>query len=203
MRRGARPQPDPDAAGFTLLEILVVLTILGVLVVGLTQCLRLGIQFWDREARTVDGVSELDAAARTLRGLIEQLDPGGKGDMPRIAGTSRWLRFTTEMPAAAGALPTRRAEVTVLVDAMHRLLLRWRPSPHTEPFKPVHSVDTVLLSDVDHIDMSYQSPAGGWLPDWDGSSAPLLVRIHIAFAPNDPRRWPDIVAAPVRERGGT
>lgn len=200
-RRGAG---DGGASGFTLLELLVVLVVLGVLMVGLAQGVHLGVQLWDRQQRGLDAVGELDATDRALRRLIEQMDPGGRLEMSDIDGTARTLRFTTRLPDAAGALQTRRAEVMLLVDRLHRLMLRWTPSPHDTPLVPVPPVETVLLSGVDHIEISYKpvAPGSGWLAEWQNSTPPLLVRIHIAFAPADPRTWPDLVAAPMREHGG-
>jgi general secretion pathway protein J len=193
-----------DMTGFTLLELLVVLVVLGFLMVGLAQGLHLGVQFWDRQRQALDGVSELDATDRALRGLIEQMDPGGRIEMADVDGTAQTLRFTTRLPEAAGGLATRRAEVMLLVDRLHRLLLRWTPAPHVVPLVTVRPVETVLLSGVDHIEIGYRSgaPAARWETDWQNPIPPMLVRIHIAFAPADPRIWPDIVAAPVRERGG-
>ena len=195
---------DGGTAGFTLLELLVVLVVLGFLMVGLAQGLHLGLQLWNRQQKALDAVSELDATDRALRGLIEQMDPGGRIEMSDIDGTARTLRFTTRLPEAAGALPTRRAEVMLLVDRLHRLMLRWTPSLHVVPLAPVRPIETVLLSGVDHIEIGYRSgaPAARWETDWQNPIPPLLVRIHIAFAPADPRLWPDIVAAPLRERGG-
>ena len=189
--------------GFTLLEVLVALVILGLLVIGLTQVIRSGIDVWNRQSQSVDAISDMDSVDRVLRNLIEQMDPGGRLDKPEIAGTTHWLRFTTELPATATPMPTRRAEVILLVDDNHRLLLRWRPKPHAELFAPTASVDTVLLSGVDHIDISYLSAAYGWLAVWDGPAQPQLVRIHIGLASRKSGRWPDIVAAPMREWRGT
>jgi hypothetical protein len=92
----------------------------------------------------------------------------------------------------------------LLVDRLHRMLLRWTPAPHVVPLVPVRPVDTVLLNGVDHIEIRYRSgaPAAKWETNWQNPIPPMLVRIHIAFAPADPRVWPDIVAEPVRERGG-
>lgn len=109
--RGARATPralaarDDRTTGFTLLELLVVLVVLGFLMVGLAEGLHLGVQFWDRQRQAMDAVSELDATDRALRRLIEQMDPGGRIEMSDIDGTARTLRFTTQLPDAAGALP--------------------------------------------------------------------------------------------------
>jgi general secretion pathway protein J len=193
-----------DTTGFTLLELLVVLAVLGFLMVGLAQGLHLGLQMWDRQRQALDAVSQLDATDRALRGLIEQMDPGGRMEMSDIDGTTRTLHFTTRLPDAAGALSTRRAEVMLLVDSLHQLLLRWTPSPHVTPVAPVRPAETILLRGVDHIAISYRSdaPAAGWVAVWQDPIPPQLVRIHIAFAPTDPRTWPDIVVAPLRQRGG-
>jgi general secretion pathway protein J len=202
--RGHRMSAGGSTSGFTLLELLVVLAVLGFLMVGLAQGLHLGITLWARQQRGLDAVGELDATDRTLRGLIEQMDPGGRVEMSDIDGTAQTLRFTTQLPEAAGALPARRAEVMLMVDRLHRLLLRWTPSPHVVPLVAVRPVETVLLDGVDHIQISYKPPAPGasWQTDWQNPIPPLLVRIHIAFAPTDPRNWPDLVASPMRARGG-
>ncbi len=193
------------SAGFTLLEVLVVLVVLGLLIVGLGQDTRLVMQAWDRQRRTLDATSEFDATDRVLRGLIEQMDPGGRIETFDIVGTPRMLRFTTLMPQGADGLPTRRVEVMIFVDPRQRLLLRWTPSLHVEPLAPASPVETVLLDGVDNIEIGYKSgaPTARWEDGWRSRNPPLLVRIHIAFAPADPRRWPDLVAAPMRERGGS
>ncbi len=190
--------------GFTLLELLVVLAVLGFLMVGLTQGLHLGIQLWNRQQQALDAVSEFDTTDRALRELIEQMDPGGRLEMSDIDGTARTLHFITRLPEAADALPTRRAEVLLLVDRNHRLMLRWTPSLHATPLVPVVPAETELLRGVDHIEISYRAatPAAGWQADWQNPVPPMLVRIHIAFARTDARIWPDIVASPLRERGG-
>ena len=190
-------------AGFTLLEILVVLVVLGTLIVGLSQGLHWTTQAWNRERRALDAVADLDTTDRTLRSLIQQMEPGRRVDMPDIAGTDHTLRFTSRLPAPRGQ-PEQRCEVTLLVDRERRLLLRWVPNPHVEPLVRVPPVDTALLDGVDHIQISYKPPAVGapWQADWESPVPPMLVRIRIAFAPTDPRHWPDFVAMPMRELSG-
>src|ERR1051326_567357 len=56
--------------GFTLLEMLVALTVLGFLMVGLNEGVRTGLGMWSREARQIGSIAELDSTARILRSLL-------------------------------------------------------------------------------------------------------------------------------------
>jgi general secretion pathway protein J len=90
-------------AGFTLIEILIALTLLGAVLVGLQQGTRLGLVAWDRQTATIHATAELDAVDRTLRALVAQagsargasaaLPPGvpgaSSGASPRAATAPR------------------------------------------------------------------------------------------------------------------
>ncbi len=193
------------AAGFTLLEVLVALVVFGLLMAGLSQGVRVGLRAWSMQARQSARWSDLDAVDRTLRGLIARMDPGGQRRDPLLRGGPHAFAFTTELPQAAAAMGTSRADVALGVDADHRLVLRWRPAEHVVRFAPPPPPRVaVLLDGVAALDLQYWRPpagvqAGAWLRAWSGRRLPALVRLHIAFA--DPaRRWPDIVAAPARVR---
>jgi general secretion pathway protein J len=137
-----------------------------------------------------------------LRRLIEQIEPGGKG-MPDIEGDARTLSFSTELPSAADGAPTQ-VQALLRVDPSHRLILRWSPTRHVQLLGPPPApVDTVLLEGVDHIELAYQLPpprGSGWVTSWKSMIPPRVVRIHIALLRGDVRRWPDILAAPMRDR---
>lgn len=188
-------------SGFTLLEILAVLAGLGILSLGLIQGARFGLQSWNRQRRASDSVAELDATDVALRGLIERMEPGTSPDPPDIAGSRHILSFITKLPTSAAGMPMHRIAATLLADGQGRLILRWAPSPHARQILPVQPVETILLDGVDQLDISYRSsdPASSWQSEWYEPALPSLIRIHLGFAPNDLRRWPDLVAAPLRE----
>jgi len=189
--------------GFTLLEILVALVVLGFLMLGLTQGTRFGVAAWDRQTRTVAARGDFDAVDRALRRLIEQADPGDDTNPPRFAGSPGGLSFATQLPLAAGALPTRRADVELAVDAARRLVLRWTPNLHAARAAGPAPQEAELLRGVDRLELSYLSPpsrGGGWSSSWKGPVLPELVRIRILFAGSDRRHWPDIVAAPLLDQ---
>ncbi len=191
------------AGGFTLLEVLVTLVVLGFLFAGLAQGVQFGLTAWQTQVRTVDRNGDLDAVDRTLRRLVEQADPGVADDPPRLTGTARGVEFFTRLPQSVTTLPSRLASVTLDVDGAHRLVMRWIPAAHAEPLgKPPAPTETVLLGGVDHLDLAYwhAGPKAGWMTAWAEPEIPLLVRIRLVFPKGSGRRWPDIVAAPMRTR---
>jgi len=188
-------------SGFTLLEILIALVVLGALMLALRQGVSVGVAAWNAQERLVAGREDLDAVARALRRLIEHMDPGTELEPVRLAAGPHALSFPTELPVAAVALPTRSIEAALLVNEGHALVLRWTPRLHAVRIEPPPVRETELLRGVDQLDLAYWDPAGAaWRDAWRGTDLPALVRIRIVFLPGDRRRWPDIVAAPARER---
>ncbi len=187
----------PRQAGFTLLEVLVTLVILGFLIAGLSGGVQLGLRAWTSQSRTIEAHDELDAVDRALRNLVTNIEPGDPTHAAGLAGTAHELALATTLPAAVGA---RIAHVTLLVDAGHRLVLRWSP---IEPGRRLDSApppETVeLLTGVASLDISYwTNTESGWRSRWSAIDAPAFVRLRITF--EDARHWPDIVTAPARTR---
>jgi prepilin-type N-terminal cleavage/methylation domain-containing protein len=104
-------------AGFTLLEILVVVVVLGLLLVGLTQGVRAGLTMWEAQSRRIGSTAELDAAARILRGLLNGIAPPSEGvgiasgNPAETRGTATSLVFVGNLPTGLGT--TQRADITL------------------------------------------------------------------------------------------
>jgi len=188
--------------GFTLLELLVALVVLGFILAGLSQGVRYGLRATDTQARTLADRSELDAVDRALRRLIEQMDPGTPRDGAGVRGSVNRLTFVSELPAASG-LATGRVDVALGVDGGRRLVLRSTPRPAGKPFGPAPlPLETELLRDVDHIELAYwpRGPSPQWRNAWSANDLPLMIRLRVVFPPGDRRHWPDIVAGTRLER---
>ena len=112
----------PDA-GFTLLEVLAALVVLGFLMAGLSGGVRLGLRAWDQQERAVAGHGDLDAADRAVRRLIAGIYPGTPTRTSMVDGTAGRLAMVTALPASA---PARMAEVALGLDGQ-RLVMRWTP----------------------------------------------------------------------------
>jgi general secretion pathway protein J len=194
-------------SGFTLLELLVALVVLGLLVVGLTQGVRAGLTMWSAQTRRLSETGELDASARALRRLLTGIPVppaaavSGAGIPAKLDGLQDSLTFVGELPTGLGL--ARRANITLELDR-ERLMLRWTPHRHegtTAP--PPEPIETELIGGVERLELAYWgSPSAdqppGWQAEWAGSTIPTLIRVRLAFTKDDRRRWPDLIAAPQR-----
>jgi general secretion pathway protein J len=191
-----------EQAGFTLLEVLVALAVLGFLMLGLAQGVRFGLGAWDSQARLLGRSGDLDIADRALRRIVTQLVPTDDVRQPGLRGSAETFEAVTELPATA-VLPMRQAVVALGVDRGGRLVLRWTPYLHARRLGPPPAPqESELLRNLARIEIAYWSAATGgrWLPSWTRVELPDLVRIRLVFARGDTRRWPDMIAAPMRER---
>jgi general secretion pathway protein J len=139
---------------------------------------------------------------------MTHIDPGGGRNPLQIEGDAGQLQFVSRLPDAA-ALQTRRAEMVLLVDDHHRLVLRWRPLLHELRFgDPPDPTDTVLLDKVEKLEIAYWAPddgsnqPAGWRDDWNSPYLPFIVRLRLTFPKGDRRRWPTISVAPLLEQPG-
>ena len=188
-------------AGFTLLEVLVGLVVLGFILAGLAGGVRYGLRASDTQARLSAGRGELDAVDRTLRRLIAQADPGTAHSGPVMRGTPSRFSLVSRLPDAVAGFVTKDADVAIVLTPGHALEMRWTPHLHAVRFGAPPAVqEATLLQGVDKMDVSYWS--GTWRSDWTGNGLPVLVRIRLVFPKGDIRHWPDIVAATMRHPAG-
>ena len=165
-------------SGFTLLELLVALVVLGFLMVGLTQGVRTGLAMWGAQTRRLGETGELDAGARVLRTLLSDIQtpqPNRTGAAtPNFEASPDKLTFVGDLPTGFGT--TRRANITL--ELVNRTLScagprvvtssRLRPSPSRS--KPNSST----ASNVSN------SPTGGRLRQANRQAG----RINRAVPPN-------------------
>jgi general secretion pathway protein J len=201
-----RNRAGSSNAGFTLLEVLVALVVVGLLLATLAQGLRVGMYAWAFGQR-ISGTETLEAADLALRELLSRASPGDLLTYDRaFTGTPTSMAFTTTMPDELGVPVPLEADVSILVNDRHHLLLRWVPHHARWLVNPPQPATELLLEDVVRLELAFYQPVpdgrgGRWLSSWSSPDLPRLVRVHLAFAPGDRRHWPDIVAATMRERG--
>jgi prepilin-type N-terminal cleavage/methylation domain-containing protein len=192
-RLGTRPSRRKAEHGFSLLELLVSLVVLGLLLVALMQGVQVGLRAWAVEGRMGASGTDLALVEHTLRVLLSRALPTAQADRAaNLVGDVRMVSFVTTLPAGAAMLPTPEVDATLLVADRHRLEIRWLP--HYRNWivpRPPPSVIT-LLDEIDHLELSYwqsgPGPQGGtgsrsgmtaccrnWCASASSSLAPLPV----------------------------
>jgi len=187
-------------AGFTLLEVLVAVFVMGVLLTLLTQGVQFGLRATQLQAGVRDRKGTIEVVDHALRRMIARADPGFYPEPATLRGTAQAMSFTTELPIF-GDGQMQRADVALSAEA-GRLLLRWTPHRHVEQLGPKPRwQDVVVLDGVQRVELAYRAPgaSSAWSSTWRGDRLPALVRIRLIFADGSGRRWPPLLVAPIRE----
>lgn len=186
--------------GFTLLETLVALTVLGFLVVALAHGTRTGLSLWNAQSRRIAAAAELGTATRVLREILTTIPvrPASLSAPESFGfqGGSDRLQLVGYLPNGLGT--TRLVDMTIRLSA-HRVVVAWTPHRHAAPGAPPPAVETTeLMGGVEDLEFAYWGSAGdapaSWLALWEGPSLPQLIRVRVRFG--DRRSWPDLIAAP-------
>lgn len=206
--RGAHSGQD----GFTLLELLISLTLLGMMLVLLFGGLRLGVRSWDSVQKQVDNLNSVRSVESFLRREMERIYPYRWKVVPgqpyAFVGDRHKVNFVAPLPSriGVGGLYAIAMELEQTSNG-RRLTWRYLPAdPQMTDFSALERVPEMVLvgaelNAVDDIWLSYfgrdtEGAAPHWVDHWDSVAAmPLLIRIQVRFANGS--EWPDFVVAPM------
>jgi len=189
-------------AGLTLLELLVALSLLGMLFVVLQQGLTLGQRVWERATtRQAVRLDAVETAQTLLRERLTRANPvflrTGDGEVT-LVGDARAVTFDAPPPGVFGSGTYLRYTLSVTADNV--LELAWKPDTDRSPAAPL--IRNAVLGGVDRLEIAYFGVGRAdrqprWWSYWRGQPAmPLLVRLRVVFPPGDLRIWPDLLVAP-------
>lgn len=187
-------------AGFTLLEVLVVVAVMGLVLALLAQTVQIGVHAMNAFQGRVRAQVDFEPVEQALRRMVERMDPGIYPQPPLLRGTAASFVFTTELPDAATG-GSMAADIR-LEAAGGQLRVEWAPHGRGVAFaSPPPPRRTVLLDAVARLELAYapKGAAGAWRDRWAAEELPGLVRIHVVPAAGN-ANWPAIVARPLRER---
>ena len=209
--------------GFTLLELLIAMTVLGVLTSLLASGIGFGARVWERERAALERTADLQIAQDLIRRTLGQAWPliasgGGNASGTAFEGSDDALHFVGPAPTQglAGGIYSYGLETRTERHGL-RLVLTWRlRPPEQEPRRQrtsnvapegqakLQAGDEVVLVDrLAGVRFSFFGPdeqgaPARWRDRWEaGGRLPALVRLELTFPRGDPRVWPELTVAPM------
>jgi prepilin-type N-terminal cleavage/methylation domain-containing protein len=170
------------ARGFTLLELLIALAIVGLLLVIAFTGLRVGIVAWTRGEDRAEAHQHVRALAFTMTRALSAAYPyrGAKGEAPEVVmlfnGAEQKLEFVTQAPPLPLQVHIAFTAVSISLESGDDagLVVRERPLPNRDPF----TKGEIVMRDpaVTSVAFKFQNEDGDWVDSWDGQEMKALPR---------------------------
>lgn len=196
--------------GFTLLELLISLTILALFVPILFGGFSFGARVWERteQAQNQQGLVVVRTfLKRQLQSAALPMMSAFYGGLAKtFSGQENELLFVASLPQSAGTLGRGLyvLKIRTSQDGLKSLNVLWRPeftsaenSGHIYEATEVTLIENVKRLSISYFGFSHSSQSDVWSPSWsDGDRLPQLVRIAIDFPLHDKRKWQPLIVAP-------
>jgi general secretion pathway protein J len=206
--RAIPPRRTQSTAGFTLIEILVSLALMGMAAALLLQGLQMAGIVAGRERIRGNALEDIVAAQRIVRGTIERLRPIMRIDtlatIIDLRGNSGVLTFIA--PPLARSAPDALQRFRLMRSATGELALYTASTRKPDIDRSARGLAgwtrISLLQGTASVSISYFGSAINdrrrfWQDRWwDRARPPELVRIRVEFPPGDRRSWPDLIVRP-------
>jgi general secretion pathway protein J len=199
------------AAGFTLLEVLIATSLLGMMMVVLTGSLRIGAASWDAGEERMAEAGRLFTVQNFLRHHIGSALPltgtieGGR-TVFMFRGGINHLEYVAALPPQVHTGGLYRFSLYVSkgeeVRDLRLAIFPYQSGPNMkEVAEPVD--DLVLMENIGSLRLNYwtrgnQQQSPEWLEEWEQNLLPALVRMEIEPAQGEP--WPTLTIAPKIQR---
>lgn len=187
--------------GFTLIEILIGMTLLGIMLALLFGAFRTGISSWEtgeKRAVEIDNILVVQNFLRARLSAAQPLIDDFSDDEAEFSfkGTRESVQFVSTLRANNGL-----TKFLVFFDRPDNDKLKISVKPFFPTFDDTETADEdlVLLEDIDRVELSYYGANSfgedlEWTDRWeDKDSFPRLVKLEIRFKDKAESVWPPMI----------
>lgn len=196
------PHHKPST-GFTLIEVLIAMTLLGIMVVLLFSSMKICADSWLKGENKITDVNEVAVVYQFFQHHLTTAKPlwddfSEENKVFAFQGKNKELQFVSSFPASAKKSGLQLFSLKLINDGDEQLI-----QVSIKPFYPIakgeewHLEEVTLLRHVRNISLSYfglddTQPEGFWQEDWlVKETQPNLVKIKIER--DDDSYWPEMV----------
>lgn len=180
-----------DERGFTLLELVIALAIVGAVLVVAFGGLRIALAAWNQGEDRAEAHQHLRSVAtileRSIAGAYPYRAPVGEAPNPVLLfrGAEDRLELVTQAPPLPASAPAAFTALVIAVEdeeGSNALVLRQRVLPNRDPFGEAK----VVLRDpaIQTLRFRYLDPDGAWRDAWnaeDEATMPSAVQVTVSM----------------------
>lgn len=218
MRRRVKPFYSHIGSGFTLLEVIVSLTLLGLILVIVFGAFRLGLSAWDRGEAIKEEYQKFRIVSQLITSQVKSIvpyqlkTPQAGGDYLVFEGKAQSVRFVSALPAKSHRLEglvyttyqykenDQKGGRLILYEqrVLNRDLLAEEPKEETG-IPLMEGIDRILFEYFQEEDAS-KNQSEAWLEEWDAKekkALPKCLRMTVVFKNNKGEESPLPLLIPI------
>lgn len=184
--------------GFTLIEVLIALSLLSVMMLMLFAGLRIGAKSWDKGENKLVQVTEMSSVHNFFHNQLSASLPlwddfTDKNKQFSFQGTSTTLQFVASLPASSKRLGLQRFNLRLENNQIEVAIKPFYPSLDSNQWKieAVPLIDNIARLNIAYFGNENIKELSQWQTTWDYDHLPKLIAIEIESLKG--HYWPKIV----------
>ncbi|MCK5665767.1 MAG: prepilin-type N-terminal cleavage/methylation domain-containing protein [Thiotrichaceae bacterium] len=191
--------------GFTLIEVLIAMSLMSIMMLLLFASLRISARNWDAGEKRIDEISQMAAVQnffqRHLSSVRPELNEISEGDLElAFKGDAKRLEFVASLPSSAARLGLQIFTVKLTnEDDAKAIVVGIEPFYPTADGEEWKKEEVILVNEVNTIKFSYfgnfeQDDEPEWHESWrEQHVLPLLIKVEIEF--ENGIYWPAMIVS--------
>ncbi|MBF0384009.1 MAG: prepilin-type N-terminal cleavage/methylation domain-containing protein [Magnetococcales bacterium] len=200
-----------DQSGFSLLELLIAISITGLMASFMYVDLRFSVGAWESGEAKLDQMAQITAVQEFLRGRFEKAYPlmravdDDNKESVAFQGAEKSVSMVVPLPSYLVNVNANFYEISIQVGKQSNnnknLLLTLKPLLPLAEGEEIKAAETVLLENIYDVEFRYfgteeSEDENSWQDEWqEQTKLPLLTSMTVHFQKEDERKWPVLTVA--------